>query len=540
MKLHVFIIALIIGWTNMCAQVVVRGPYLQSVAQESIKILWRTDSPAGSYVEIALEEGGAPVMTVEDTSMVEDHIVLVEGLLPATQYYYQIGMSSGSMAPGADNQYFTTSNFDGDKLSFWATGDFGSRNQKQIDVRDAFIDHVNGDYPDFWLWLGDNAYDNGTDAEYQERIFTPPYGYDQLLTFLPFYPVPGNHDYGSVNLLSPPPQHRGPYFEIVEVPKNGEAGGTPSGTELYYSFDWGNAHFVALNSEAFAYTLFTNTPMEQWLREDLSNTDKLWKIVYWHQPPYSKGSHDSDDFWEIFMAAMRQHYNPVVELFGVDLVLSGHSHVYERSHLIKGHFGKSGSFDPSTMFIDNEEPYVKYIDGDSANYGTMYIVQGNSGKDDDDAAGGHPIFAFESSGDNICGSLLVEIDGSRLTGKHIRNDGQVVDEFEIFKALRDSSVLTGSAGSRLNEFKVYPNPTRDMISLDFSLKETASILITMVDMQGREVFSDDRGSYAAGPHRINYHLNDIQLGNGQYIIRLRGLDNGSDLAFEQVIKIGGY
>ena len=167
-----------------------------------------------------------------------DHIALITELTPGTTYYYRIGNIAGSMSDGDPTWRFTTSTHTQEQLSFWVTGDFGAANTSQMEVRDAFIDYVDPDYPDFWLWLGDNAYDDGRDQEYQERVFTAPYGYEMLLTFLPFYPVPGNHDYGSVNSFAPPAAHRGPYYEIVEVPQNGEAGGIPSNTELYYSFDY--------------------------------------------------------------------------------------------------------------------------------------------------------------------------------------------------------------------------------------------------------------------------------------------------------------
>ena len=55
-------------------------------------------------------------------------------------------------------------------------------------------------------------------------------------------------------------------------------------------------------------------------------------IAYWHQPPYTKGTHDSDT--EIMCIEMRQNIMPILEQYGVDLVLNGHSHGYERSYLI--------------------------------------------------------------------------------------------------------------------------------------------------------------------------------------------------------------
>jgi len=73
----------------------------------------------------------------------------------------------------------------------------------------------------------------------------------------------------------------------------------------------------------------TNSPMANWLRADLDANTNQWLIAFWHHPPYSKGSHDSDD--EIELIEMRQNIVPILEAHGVDLVVCGHSHNYERS-----------------------------------------------------------------------------------------------------------------------------------------------------------------------------------------------------------------
>ncbi len=422
-------------------QNVTRGPYLQSLAPERIKILWRTDVPTNAIVWYGLS-----VDNLSDSFFVadvkKDHIVELTGLSPLTTYYYEVGYEGTRLKGGDLIHHFTTSPVAGASvpIKFWAIGDFGSKRQTQIDVRNSFFNHTNIEEVDFWLWLGDNAYDDGKDTEFQEKVFSDDFGYNALLPFLPFYAVPGNHDYNSVNRFDPPKNHYGPYFNIVEVPKNGEAGGTPSNTELYYSFDYGNAHFVAINSEAFSYTFTKNTEMSRWLEKDLQETDRDWKIVLWHQPPYSKGSHDSDDFFEIFMTAMRTNFNPIVEKYGVDLVLCGHSHVYERSYLIKDHFGNSNSFNASKNIVqggngnfDDGEHYIKYLEGDSADIGTVYVVVGNSGKDEDSPEFGHPAFAYEHGGSGACGSLIIDIYENRLDATYLKSDGDVGEEFTIIK-----------------------------------------------------------------------------------------------------------
>jgi len=79
--------------------------------------------------------------------------------------------------------------------------------------------------------------------------------------------------------------------------------------------------------------------MAAWLRMDLASTTSTWIIAFWHHPPYSKGTHDSDT--EAQLIGMLGLFNPILEQGGVDLVLCGHSHNYERGFLLDGHYGSS-------------------------------------------------------------------------------------------------------------------------------------------------------------------------------------------------------
>jgi hypothetical protein len=536
MKLLCPIILAFLIQLNALSQDLVRGPYLQSLAPTSIKVIWRTSEPAISNIQISASVGGPILQTVLGDAEEVDHIALIEGLTPGNTYYYRIGADDEFLTEWNEQYRFKTIPTNTNSTSFWATGDFGAGNQRQIDVKNAFKSHVDGNYPDLWLWLGDNAYDDGTDAEFQEKVFEPPYGYDDLMPFLPFFPVPGNHDYNSVNLLSPPPQHRGPYFNIVEVPTQGESGGVPSGTELYYSFDYGDVHFVVINSEAFAYTFFANSVMSDWLKADLAASDKLWKVAFWHQPPYSKGSHDSDDFYEVFMKAMRKNYNPIIEDFGVDLVLCGHSHVYERTALIKGHFGGSASFNDD-MVIDGELPYMKYLDGDQPNFGTVYAVVGNSGKSEDEPEGIHPAFVTYDYGAEAVGSLLVNVEGNTLNGKYIRGDGSVYDEFTIIKGLQDSSVITGLTNAYLDGFNVFPNPAKNLLNLQFTLKKPASVDFVILDEAGKTYYKDMAVRYASGSQTKQIALNDLKLPSGNYIIKMGIAEGNSTWISKKFVKV---
>ncbi|MFW5921149.1 MAG: metallophosphoesterase, partial [Polyangiales bacterium] len=100
--------------------------------------------------------------------------------------------------------------------------------------------------------------------------------------------------------------------------------GGPGGHERWYSFDWGNVHFVALDTELIG------SEQLDWLEDDLASTDQPWTIAYFHRPAYSSGSsHGSSK-------KVRKHIAPILERHGVQLALAGHSHNYERTKPMNG------------------------------------------------------------------------------------------------------------------------------------------------------------------------------------------------------------
>ena len=166
------------------------------------------------------------------------------------------------------------------------------------------------------------------------------------------------------------------------MPTKGEAGGVPSGSESYYAFDYGNVHVVSSDSYG---KLSDGKRMYEagggqidWLWRDLPANKLPWTVVFWHHPPYSKGSHDSDT--EKLMVDIREQLLPVLEEFKVDLVFCGHSHVYERTQPIKGHFGSDDSFDAAKHIISGATPDKPndYKPG-PAGQGMIYIVAGSGG-----------------------------------------------------------------------------------------------------------------------------------------------------------------
>ena len=308
-------------------QALPRGPYVQSATPNSIVIRWRTDEWSDSRVVYGAGPQQLDAAVVDPTQTTE-HVVTLSALDPDTKYYYAVGTGDEILAGGDTDHFFVTSPVPGISrpTRIWVLGDSGTGNSNARAVRDAYYDFSADRHTDLWLMLGDNAYDNGTDSDYQDAVFDV---YPEMLRRSCLWPTLGNHDAFSANS----DDESGVYYDIFTLPRQGEAGGLPSGTEAYYAFDFANIHFVVLDSHESNRDV--SGPMLTWLDQDLADTAQDWVVAYWHHPPYSKGSHDSDD--DSRLVEMRENAVPILESHGVDLVLAGHSHSYERSFLLDGH-----------------------------------------------------------------------------------------------------------------------------------------------------------------------------------------------------------
>lgn len=146
---------------------------------------------------------------------------------------------------------------------------------------------------------GDNAYEDGSTDDFT-NCYASSWGRHRSRT----RPSPGNHDYHTDGAAG--------YFSYF-----GAAAGDP---EMgYYSYDLGTWHVIALNSN-IDHSVFS--PQLQWLVDDLAAHLTQCTVAYWHHPLFSSGFHGSDEsmrpFWDVLYAA------------GVDIVLNGHDHNYER------------------------------------------------------------------------------------------------------------------------------------------------------------------------------------------------------------------
>ncbi|MCC6766744.1 MAG: metallophosphoesterase family protein [Deltaproteobacteria bacterium] len=423
------------------AATIVRGPYLQQPTPAGMTLRWRTDVPTDSRVRYGAAPGSLG-LTVDDAAVTTEHVVTVSALAPDTVYFYAIGSTSADLEGDDADHFFRTTPTPGAvrPLRIWVTGDGGYANADGMAVRDAYAAYNGAAPTDLWLLLGDNAYPTGNDANYQAALFDL---HHDMLRSVPTLSTFGNHEAMAGNSAL----QTGPYFTMFTFPTAGEAGGVPSGSEAYFSYDYGNVHFVVLDSEHNSKA--STSPMMLWLEADLQATTADWIIALWHRPPYSKGLlHDSDlEFEEI---TMRTNVVPMLEDYGVDLVLCGHSHSYERSYLLDGHYGLSDTFELPVHARDAGDgdpsgngPYRKPSLGQSPRNGAVYVVAGSS-SDVRTTTLNHPALPV---GLLELGSLVLDVDGQTLTGTFVNAATQAADRFRIVKGPSCPSAPRGGCAS---------------------------------------------------------------------------------------------
>jgi hypothetical protein len=320
--------------------IIARQPYVQHVTTGSAMIGWMTTKPHGQHVDITLPDGTA-VTTVNaaiDGKAVRrrgQHQMWarIDGLEPDTLYCYTVANG----VPLQNRTGFRTAPAAGDPdpVRFLVFGDSGGGNGDQHALRDKMYE-----FPySLILHTGDLAYDSGTLGQYEETVFGV---YEGLFRNLPFFPAAGNHDYRT--------DDGAPFRSVFALPAdNGEK---------WYSFDWGPVHFVALDTESDYAT------QARWLDRDLAATRLPWKIVYMHRPPYSSGHHGSD-------TNLRKKLAPVLEKHGVQLVLAGHDHDYERikpqrgvHYMVTGGGGKGTREVGRSTFTEFSAEVIHFVYGE--------------------------------------------------------------------------------------------------------------------------------------------------------------------------------
>lgn len=498
---------------SLLAETLVRGPYLQQGSETQAIVCWRTDVESDSVVRYGLSPDLLDQsVVISDLSI--DHKVKLTGLQSNTKYYYSIGSTSLVLAGEEQEYFFRTHPEKGSSgpVRVWIIGDSGTGNEAARAVRDAYYNFTGSTETNVWLMLGDNAYRNGTDSEYQSAVFDI---YQDLFRNSFVWSAMGNHDSYTSN--------GAPYLSIFEFPTQAESGGTPSGTELYYSFDYANIHFVCLDSEISNRD--ENGAMATWLRNDLANTNQPWIVAFFHHPPYTKGSHDSDT--EYKHIDMRSNIQPILEDYGVDLVFGGHSHAYERSYLIDGHYGDSSTF-TEAMKIDGGDGRVDgagaYQKGFGGHLGAVYTVAGSSGKVSSSGSLDHPAMV---SNKRMLGSVVLDVNGQTIEAKFIDDQGNIQDYFTLNKS--------GNPGNQAPSIEV-TSPAQGSY---FSASASFTFAATASDADGEvslvEFFFNGEKVGEASVEPFEMTLSGLSSGIHQ--LTAKATDNEGSVRTTQVVEV---
>jgi predicted MPP superfamily phosphohydrolase len=262
-----------------------------------------------------------------------------------------------------------------DSVRFAAIGDMGNGGKEQYAVAGQMAAY-RGKFPfDFVLMLGDNLIGGKDPVDYQNKFELP---YKPLLDAgVKFYAVFGNHDISNER-----------FYKLFNM--NGQQ---------YYTYKKGNVRFFALDSN------YMDPQQLTWLEKQLQNSDSDWKICYFHHPLYSSGAFHGSS------VELRLLLEPLFVKYGVNVVFSGHEHIYER--------------------VKPQNGITYFTEGASGE-----LRKGNLTKTDMTAAGY----------DQDCTFMLVEIFGDELYFQTISKAGLTVDSGMIQRVAKAAGVASWPTG----------------------------------------------------------------------------------------------
>jgi hypothetical protein len=273
--------------------------YLQDVSASSAVVCHYSDGADAYTVEWRLGSGGAVLGRAQEATATRGHALRIGPLAADTSYTYRLRTGAGALL--AEGTFTTPPPAGKRAVVFAATSDSGWPGGSEAAVAGA----MRAAQPEVVIHAGDVVYPHGELEGYRPNFFDP---FARLLAGAAFFPGIGNHDCETAS---------GQVWEdVFTTPANG-----PEGSERYYSFDWGDVHFLALDVVSTSY----GRGSRQWsfADADLAAAAGAWKVVYLHYPPYSAGPSGGNN-------EIRRELLPLFEARRVDLVVSGHDHGYQR------------------------------------------------------------------------------------------------------------------------------------------------------------------------------------------------------------------
>jgi acid phosphatase type 7 len=356
-------------------------PYLHLLTSSAVNLLWETDRDASSELrwgptaDLEHSQSFHQAQRLQETTL--------EGLTPNTTYFYRVTCKSEGIQPlDSGLLTFRTGVNSGDPFRFAIIGDTESRPH----VNHRLAEMIWGERPHFLVNLGDL-----TDAGMEQHRYewTQEYflGMGALHSRVPVFPVPGN---GEGDLF----WYR--YYHRLPEP------------EGYYQFQYGDVGFFMLDSNRSASEFVVGGKQHQWLEKRLTESKAKWKIVCFHHATYTSEEDDYGDRWKEELGTFGDmNVRPIVPLcerLGVDLMMFGHLHLYERSFPIR-----DGKIDPQQ--------------------GIVHLLAGGGGGDLEDFGPTPTWFSAKTYRGHHY--VMCEVNGDCLTFQMYDLDGRLRDQWQI-------------------------------------------------------------------------------------------------------------
>ncbi|MFC2123386.1 purple acid phosphatase family protein [Bacteroidota bacterium] len=287
-------------------------PYLQTVEQDGITIMWETVYPSYGKILYGKNEQLGHII-IEESIPSTMHEITLSGLEQNRKYYYKVVVDNLS----SQVYSFHTKKPQESPIKFIVYGD----NRSFPKVHENLVKMMVKEKPDLVLSVGDAVTTGANLNEWIDEYFYP---LRHISGHVPSYISIGNHEYGGYWDTRVVP----PFEERVHHPLN-----TTGSTEYFFSFDYGNSHFIFLDPNKadapFGDRISPGSQQYNWFVNDLKKAKEKseWIFVLLHQPPYSEawsGGYYNGE------APLRKEIVPVIETNDVDIVFAGHTHDYER------------------------------------------------------------------------------------------------------------------------------------------------------------------------------------------------------------------
>ena len=362
------------------------------------------------------------LVTTYGTQQAEKHSVSVSGLDDGTTYYYRVGNEDNGWWSSA-YQFATGDAADADDaFTFVNVNDSQGMVESDYDVYKNTLAQADAAFPEASFTVhGGDFVDDGANEDYWTWALDDEDGVAQGMSMTP---AAGNHeaksDVEGITDENPIVSH----FNLANVPE-----GQDLSTGVYYSYVYKNATFVVLNTNDLATDESLSQAQYDWAYDVLAGADTQWKIVLMHKSPYSNGPHQADSD----VATIRSQIDALAAACDVDLVLSGHDHVYNRTPFLSRGAEQDVTKETQTYEGANYETALNPN-------GTAFVIAGTAGVKNYVQTPSADIPSEVALDLSVPVYSGITIDGDHLYYQAYRVDGgssTLVDSFAISKAEED-------------------------------------------------------------------------------------------------------